>query len=119
MVKAFGREDQERQRVADVTERAFRFSMTRTRLLAGYDIYLKMMPLLVQAGLLAVGAYLMSTGHLTVGTFFFAFQIGSGSQPVLERVRRASRARGSTSAARRTASPRCWRSARAPSPTAA
>ena len=30
--------------------------MTRTRLLAGYDIYLRMMPLLVQAGLLAAGA---------------------------------------------------------------
>jgi ATP-binding cassette subfamily B protein len=78
VVKAFGREDQERQRVADVTERAFRFAMTRTRLLAGYDIYLRMMPLLVQAGLLAAGAYLLSTGHLTVGTFFFAFQIGQG-----------------------------------------
>ena len=37
-----------------------------------------MMPLLVQAGLLAAGAYLMSTGRLTVGTFFFAFQIGQG-----------------------------------------
>ena len=52
--------------------------MTRTRLLAGYDIYLKMMPLLVQAGLLAIGAYLMSIGNLTVGTFLLAFQIGSG-----------------------------------------
>ena len=78
VVKAFRREDQERERVDDVTERAFRFSMTRTRLLAGYDIYLKMMPLLVQAGLLAIGAYLMSTGHLTIGTFLLAFQIGSG-----------------------------------------
>jgi ATP-binding cassette, subfamily B, bacterial len=78
VVKAFGREDQERKRVADVTERAFRFAMTRTRLLAGYDIYLRMMPLLVQAGLLAAGAYLMSTGSLSVGTFFFAFQIGQG-----------------------------------------
>ena len=78
VVKAFGREPQERARVADVTERAFRFAMTRTRLLAGYDIYLRMMPLLVQAGLLAAGAYLMSTGSLSVGTFFFAFQIGTG-----------------------------------------
>ena len=78
VVKAFGREDQERERVAGVTERAFRFAMTRTRLLAGYDIYLRMMPLLVQAGLLAAGAYLMSTGSLSVGTFFFAFQIGQG-----------------------------------------
>ena len=37
-----------------------------------------MMPLLVQAGLLAAGAYLMSTGSLSVGTFLFAFQIGTG-----------------------------------------
>ncbi len=78
VVKAFGREDQERERVARVTERAFRFAMTRTRLLAGYDIYLRMMPLLVQAGLLGAGAYLMSNGSLSVGTFFFAFQIGQG-----------------------------------------
>ena len=41
VVKAFGREDQERERVAGVTERAFRFAMTRTRLLAGYDIFLR------------------------------------------------------------------------------
>ena len=37
-----------------------------------------MMPLLVQAGLLAIGAYLMSVGQLTIGTFLLAFQIGSG-----------------------------------------
>jgi ATP-binding cassette subfamily B protein len=78
VVKAFGREDKERRRVAEVTERAFRYAMTRTRLLAGYDIYLRSTPLLVQAGLLAAGAYLMSIGELTVGTFFFAFQIGAG-----------------------------------------
>jgi ATP-binding cassette subfamily B protein len=78
VVKAFGREAKERERVADVTERAFRFSMTRTRLLAGYDVYLRTMPLVVQAGLLAIGAYLMSVGRLSVGTFLLAFQIGSG-----------------------------------------
>jgi ATP-binding cassette subfamily B protein len=78
VVKAFGREDRERHRVGEVTERAFRYAMTRTRLLAGYDIYLRMMPLLVQAALLAAGAYFMSIGRLSVGTFFFAFQIGQG-----------------------------------------
>jgi ATP-binding cassette subfamily B protein len=78
VVKAFGREEKERARVADVTERAFRYAMTRVRLLAGYDIYLRGTPLLVQAGLLAAGAYLMSIGELSVGTFFFAFQIGTG-----------------------------------------
>ncbi|HXY91414.1 MAG TPA: ABC transporter ATP-binding protein [Acidimicrobiia bacterium] len=78
VVKAFGREPRERARVADTTERAFRFSMTRTRLVAGYELFLRSGPLLVQAVMLAAGAYLMSIGHLTVGTFFFAFQIGSG-----------------------------------------
>ena len=38
VVKAFGREEAERAKVADVTERAFRYSMTRTRLLARYDV---------------------------------------------------------------------------------
>jgi ATP-binding cassette, subfamily B, bacterial len=78
VVKAFGREDRERQRVDHVTERAFRYSMTRARLLARYDIYLRATPIIMQAGLLAVGAWLMSTGHLSVGTFLLTFQIGSG-----------------------------------------
>jgi ATP-binding cassette subfamily B protein len=78
VVKAFGREPQERVKVGEVTERAFRFAMTRARLLAGYEFYIRMTPLLVEAGLLAAGAYLMSTGSLTVGTFFFAFTIGQG-----------------------------------------
>ena len=87
MVKAFGREDQERERVAGVTERAFRFAMTRHRLLAGYDIYLRMMPLLVQAGLLAAGAYLMSTGQPERRHVLLRVPDRAGPQPVLERVR--------------------------------
>ena len=67
VVKAFGREDKERARVADVTERAFKFSMSRARLLAGYDLFLKMTPILVQAGLLAVGAWMLASGRLTAG----------------------------------------------------
>jgi ATP-binding cassette subfamily B protein len=78
VVKAFGREDRERARVDHVTERAFRYSMTRARLLARYDIYLRSLPIIMQAALLAAGAYLMSIGHLSVGTFLLAFQIGSG-----------------------------------------
>src|SRR5262245_49381330 len=78
VVKAFGREQKERGRVGDVTERAFRFSMTRVRLLAGYDIFLRSTPIIMQAALLASGAYLMSVGRLSVGTFLLAFQIGSG-----------------------------------------
>ena len=91
--------------------------MTRTRLLAGYDIYLKMMPLLVQAGLLAIGAYLMSTGHLTIGTFLLAFQIGSGLNQFSSALRR-DRERLAVPP-RRIGSPRCWHSAPARSPTGA
>jgi ATP-binding cassette subfamily B protein len=78
VVKAFGREDKERRRLADVTERTFRFGMARARLLARYDVPTKMMPLLVQAALLAAGAFLLSQGELTLGTFLLAFQLGSG-----------------------------------------
>ena len=78
VVKAFGREDKERGRVAHVTERAFRFGMTRARLLARYDIFLRMVPILVQAALLAVGVFLLSRGSLTLGTFLLAFQLGTG-----------------------------------------
>ena len=79
VVKAFGREDKERARVADVTERAFKFSMSRARLLAGYDLYLKMMPD-PRAGRAARRRRLdaQSTGRLTVGTFLLAFQLGTG-----------------------------------------
>ena len=79
VVKAFGREDKERERVADVTERAFRFSMTRARLLAGYDIYLR-----IDAAARAGGAARrrrLPDEHRaasTVGTFLLAFQIGTG-----------------------------------------
>ena len=78
VVKAFGREEKERARVADVTERAYKFSMSRARLLAGYDVILKMTPILVQAGLLAVGTWMLANGRLSAGTFLIAFQLGTG-----------------------------------------
>ncbi len=108
VVKAFGREDKERGRVAAVTERTFRFGMARARLLARYDVPTKMVPLLVQAALLAAGAFLLSQGELTLGTFLLAFQLGTGLSGFASRST-SSPARGSTSAARRTAWPRCWR----------
>src|SRR5689334_18264615 len=42
VVRAFGREDYERGRVADVALRTYKFAMTRWRLLAKYDIPLKL-----------------------------------------------------------------------------
>ncbi len=61
-----------------MTERAFKFSMSRARLLAHYDIVLKMSPILVQAGLLAVGTWMLASGRLSAGTFLIAFQLGTG-----------------------------------------
>ena len=75
VVKAFGREDREYSKLHTVTEKAYRFSMTRVRLLARYDVALKMAPFVIQASVLALGAHLMAAGRLDLGTFLLAFQI--------------------------------------------
>ncbi|WP_419845071.1 ABC transporter ATP-binding protein [Candidatus Poriferisocius sp.] len=74
VMRAFGRENEERQRLSDVALRTYRYSMTRVRLLARYDIFLKAVPLLVNAAVLVVGARLVVSGNLSVGTFLVAFQ---------------------------------------------
>ena len=78
VVKAFGREAQERARVRGVTGRAFQFAMNRARVLANYDGFVKSVPLAIQAAQLAAGAYLLSRGQLSVGTFLIAFQLTVG-----------------------------------------
>lgn len=78
VVKAFGRELEERDRVRSVTGRAFRFAMNRARVLAHYDGFVKSIPLVIQAGQLAAGAYLLSRGELSLGTFLIAFQLTVG-----------------------------------------
>jgi ATP-binding cassette, subfamily B, bacterial len=75
VVKAFGREDTEAAKVHTVTEKAYRYSMTRVRLLAVYDIPLKLAPFAIQAAVLALGAHLIASGSLSLGTFLLAFQI--------------------------------------------
>ncbi len=75
VVKAFGREDTEAAKVHTVTEKAYRFSMTRVRLLARYDVALKLAPFMIQAVVLALGAHLIAAGNLDLGTFLLAFQI--------------------------------------------
>ena len=74
VMRAFGREDAERQRLKNVALKTYRYSMTRIRLLARYDIFLKAIPLLVNALVLVVGARLIASGDLSVGTFLVAFQ---------------------------------------------
>ena len=60
VVKAFGREEDERAKVAAVSLRVYRYSMTRARLLARFNLPLKALPVLTQALLLYVGARLVS-----------------------------------------------------------
>lgn len=77
VVRAFGREDYERGRVAATALRTFRFAMTRWRLLARYDIPLKFAPALFQGALLLVGARLVRSDGLTLGSFMLAFQVNA------------------------------------------
>jgi ATP-binding cassette subfamily B protein len=75
VVRAFGREDHERTRVESVARNTFRFAMTRWRLLARYDIPLKLAPVILQGALLFIGARLLHSDELTLGTFMLAFQV--------------------------------------------
>ena len=103
-----------RQGRTRVTEKAYRFSMTRARLLAGYDICLKMMPLLVQAGCAGARRAPHERRAASRSARSSSRSRSAPGSPDLHRSSTRSRARGSTSAARRTASPRCSRSERAP-----
>jgi ATP-binding cassette, subfamily B, bacterial len=75
VVKAFGREDEERSRVATAAADAFRAAMTRIRLVASYNLVLKALPTVLDAILLIVAGRLVVHQNLTVGKLliFLAF----------------------------------------------
>ena len=75
VMRAFGREEHERERLGATALRAYRYSMTRVRLLARYDILLKAVPLLINALVLVAGAQLISADQLSVGVFLVTFQV--------------------------------------------
>jgi ATP-binding cassette subfamily B protein len=77
VVRAFGREEYERGRVAATALRTFRFAMTRWRLLARFDVPLKLAPVIFQGALLFLGARFVMSESLTLGTFMLAFQVNS------------------------------------------
>ena len=77
VVKSFGREDFERGRVRDAALRAYRFAMSRWRLLARYDIAMKAGPWICTAGLVAIGARLVVQDQLSVGSYLVTIQLGS------------------------------------------
>ena len=78
VVKAFGREGEEGARVARVALRAYRYAMTRVRLIARYSFWIRMIPFLSQGVMLLVGSWLLANKHLSLGAFLLAFQFGSG-----------------------------------------
>ena len=75
VMRAFGREEHERERLGATALRAYRYSMTRVRLLARYDILLKAVPLLINALVLVAGAQLIAVDQLSVGVFLVTFQV--------------------------------------------
>jgi ATP-binding cassette subfamily B protein len=78
VVKAFGREQDETEKVEEVTDRAYRYSMSRAHLLAKYDGAMKAIPIIVEAALLAIGAWRVSLDALSLGTFLLAVQLATG-----------------------------------------
>ncbi|MBW3669546.1 MAG: ABC transporter ATP-binding protein/permease [Actinobacteria bacterium] len=77
VVKAFGQEDRERARVAHAAVSAYRFAMTRVRVLAKVDVLLKAVPLVIQAVVLLLGARLVIDERLTIGSFLLFFLLSS------------------------------------------
>ncbi|HJR25866.1 MAG TPA: ABC transporter ATP-binding protein, partial [Acidimicrobiales bacterium] len=73
VVKAFGREEHERGRLAAAARAAYGVAMTRARLVARYDLVLAAMPGLVMAMLTWLGAWEGVNGRLTVGDLYLFF----------------------------------------------
>lgn len=77
VVKLFGRESSVVAGVATAARRAYRFALTRVRVLARANAVLRLVPALSQAALLLLGARAVQAGSLTTGQFLVFF-VGSG-----------------------------------------
>ena len=77
VVKAFGREDHERSRLATAARGAYSAAMTRIRLVARYDMLLAIVPGIVMALLTWLGGREGVAGRMTAGDLllFFAFAV--------------------------------------------
>jgi ATP-binding cassette subfamily B protein len=69
VVKGFGQEEQEMQRMEAASENLFASRMRMARLTARYNPALTAIPSLGLVGVLAFGGWLAIHGHLTLGTF--------------------------------------------------
>jgi ABC-type multidrug transport system fused ATPase/permease subunit len=71
VVKSFAQEESELEKFADRSERVFIRSIDANKQRAIYVPLLSFLPLIMQAGVLLVGGWMVSNGNLDIGTFFF------------------------------------------------
>ena len=69
VVKAFGQEERELQRMVGVVRTLYGSRMRATRLQARYQPLLEAIPTLAQVAVLALGGWLVLEGNITIGTF--------------------------------------------------
>jgi ATP-binding cassette subfamily B protein len=82
VVKAFGQERRELNRLVDASQRLYGSRMRATRLQARYQPLLESIPTLAQVAILVVGGLLAIRGSITLGTFLaFSTYVGQFVAP--------------------------------------
>jgi len=71
VVKSFAQEESELEKFSDRSERVFLRSIDANKQRAIYVPLLSFLPLIMQAGVLLFGGWMVANGNLDVGTFFF------------------------------------------------
>jgi ATP-binding cassette, subfamily B, bacterial len=83
VVKGFGQEEQEQERLEEASSRLFASRLRMIRLTARYNPALSAIPALGMVGVLALGGWLAIHGSVTLGTFLaFAAYLAQMSGPV-------------------------------------
>ena len=83
VVKGFGQEEQEQERLEEVSERLFASRLRMIRLTARYSPALTAIPSLGMVGVLALGGWLAIHGSITLGTFLaFSAYLAQMTGPV-------------------------------------
>jgi ATP-binding cassette, subfamily B, bacterial len=83
VVKGFGQEEQEQERLEEASSRLFASRLRMIRLTARYNPALTAIPSLGMVGVLALGGWLAIHGSITLGTFLaFAAYLAQMSGPV-------------------------------------
>ena len=83
VVKGFGQEEQEQERLEEVSERLFASRLRMVRLTARYNPALTAIPSLGMVGVLVLGGWLAIHGSITLGTFLaFSAYLAQMTGPV-------------------------------------